>query len=70
MDKLEELAVILNETGVKLRNLKIDDQELIKKLFLWADLIKDCSETNESNIMPFKNYLGIRYEELARNNMK
>ena len=66
MDKLEELAVILNTAAIKLKNAKIDDNKLIKELFLWSDLIKNCSKTKESNIMPFKNYLAIRYEELTK----
>lgn len=48
MDKLEELVVILNESGVKLRNFNINDTDLLSKIFLWADLIKICSKTNES----------------------
>ena len=48
MDKLEELVVILNESGVKLRNFNINDTDLLRKIFLWADLIKNCSKTNES----------------------
>lgn len=66
MDSMEELSEILNTAAVKLKNAKIDDYELIKKLFLWSNLIKDCSKTNESNIMPLKNYIGIRHEELAK----
>ena len=64
MDSFEELAILLNKAGVKLEELHLDDKELIKKLFLLSDIFQSCSSTNESSIMPFKNYLTIRLNEL------
>lgn len=59
MDCFEELATVLNSAGMELKNLQSKKKELIKKIFLFADLMKDCSKTNDSSINPFMNYLAV-----------
>lgn len=61
MDCFEELAKVLNEAGVELSSLKSSKTDLIKKLFLWATLMKNCSESNETSIRPYANYLSTLY---------
>ena len=40
MDCFEELATVLNSAGMELSNMKSENAELIKRLFLWSDLMK------------------------------
>lgn len=63
MDCFEELATVLNSAGIELTNLKSENTDLIKKLFLWSSLMKDSARTNESSLQPYKNYLTILYTE-------
>ncbi|MGN0724424.1 MAG: hypothetical protein ACI4LT_10505 [Treponema sp.] len=63
MDCFEELATVLNSAGMELSNMKSENAELIKRLFLWSDLMKCSSKTNETVIHPYRNYLTILYKE-------
>ena len=67
MDVFEELSAVLNEAGCFFFNNDKNETELSKKLFLWSDLMKNCSTTNEVNIHPFRNYLTVLYREKVNN---
>lgn len=70
MDCFEELATVLNYAGMELNNMKSENTELIKKLFLWSDLMKYSSNTNETAIHPYRNYLTILYKEKMKEDSK
>ena len=68
MDCLEELANVLNKAGVELTNLNSKEKDLIKKLFLWSELMMCSSKSNESHIRPYANYLSVLYAEKSKDN--
>lgn len=70
MDCFEELATVLNSAGMELNNMKSENTELIKRLFLWSDLMKYSSNTNENAIRPYRNYLTILYKEKMKEDSK
>lgn len=70
MNCFEELATVLNSAGMELNNMKSENTELIKRLFLWSDLIKYSSNTNETSIRPYRNYLTILYKEKMKEDSK
>lgn len=70
MDCFEELATVLNSAGMELNNMKSENTELIKRLFLWSDLMKYSSNTNETAIRPYRNYLTILYKEKMKEDSK
>ena len=70
MDCFEELATVLNSAGMELNIMKSENTELIKRLFLWSDLMKYSSNTNETAIRPYRNYLTILYKEKMKEDSK
>lgn len=70
MDCFEELATVLNSAGMELNIMKSENTELIKILFLWSDLMKYSSNTNETAIRPYRNYLTILYKEKMKEDSK
>ena len=70
MDCFEELATVLNSAGMELNNMKSENTELIKRLFLWSDLMKYSSNTNETAIRLYRNYLTILYKEKMKEDSK
>ena len=66
MDCYEELANVLNTAGVELSNLNIGDKDLIRKLFLWSEIMICSSKSNESYIKPHSNYLATLYKEKSK----
>ena len=55
---------------MELCNMKSENTELIKKLFLWSNLVKCSSKTNETAIYPYRNYLTILYKEKMKEDSK
>ncbi len=66
MNCFKELSMVLNKAGVELTELKSDDMDLVKKLFLWSELMDSCSNSKEAVISPYKNYLSALYIEKMR----